>query len=201
MSHESFTLTDSRLPLEVEALLLPEVLECLLHHILFHRALAGKAVLPKDMVILDEVFYAKCDDQALDKQVRDSVEAAVSVLKKTDGGGKVSLILYEKEKPGGMWGKTKFGPWEEWSIHLAVRTEPVFGHREETLRRKELQGRVRDTLWRVHSIINSCRKHLPKQGISNDSSVCYPFEIKDPSHHRGSVLALLSRVTQADGKQ
>ena len=27
-------------------------------------------VLPKDMVILDEVFYAKCDDQALDKQAR-----------------------------------------------------------------------------------------------------------------------------------
>jgi hypothetical protein len=42
-------------------------------------------------------------------------------------------------------------------------------------------------------------RHLPKQGISDDAAVCYPFDIRDPSHHRGSVMALLSRVTKPDG--
>ena len=46
---ELFVLTDARHPLEVEAVLLADVLECLLHHIIFHRALTGKAVIPKDM--------------------------------------------------------------------------------------------------------------------------------------------------------
>ena len=46
---ELFVLTDARHPLEVEAGLLADVLECLLHHIIFHRALTGKAVIPKDM--------------------------------------------------------------------------------------------------------------------------------------------------------
>jgi hypothetical protein len=52
---ELFVLTDARHPLEVEAVLLADVLECLLHHIIFHRALTGKAVIPKDMQKILEV--------------------------------------------------------------------------------------------------------------------------------------------------
>ena len=73
---EVFVLTDQRHPLEVEAGLLHDVLECLWHHIIFHRALTGKAVTPKDMVLLDDVFYVKCGDARMDKQVSDSAVSA-----------------------------------------------------------------------------------------------------------------------------
>ena len=193
---ELFVLTDQRHPLEVEAGLLPDVLECLLHHIIFHRALTGKAVVPKDMVLLDDLFYVKCGDERMDKQVSDCAVSACKALKARDRGGPVTLTFYERiaggllgEKMVGadgspgqalhtMWYSARsdtlspvpptfhsrqVGPWEEWSVHIVVRTEPAFGHREEQLRRKELEGRMRELLWTVQKLVNSHRDHLPKE--------------------------------------
>jgi hypothetical protein len=159
---EFFVLTDQRHPLEVEARLLPDVLECLLHHIIFHRALAGKAMTPKDMVLLEDIFYVKCGDARIDKQVRDSAESACRALKRRDRGGAVTLTFYE-HTTGGLLGEKMVGPWEEWSVHVLVRTEPAFGQREEQLRRKELEARVRELLWTVQQLVNSHREHLPKE--------------------------------------
>lgn len=162
---ELFVLTDQRHPLEVEAGLLPDVLECLLQHIIFHRALAGKAITPKDMVLLDDLFYVKCGDARIDKQVRDSAEAACKALKTRDRGGAVTLTFFERVA-GGLLGEKMVGPWEEWSVYVLVRTEPAFGHREETLRRKELEACVRELLWTVQKLVNSHREHLPKEVIA-----------------------------------
>lgn len=159
---ELFVLTDQRHPLEVEASILPDVLECLLQHIIFHRALVGKAITPKDMVLLDDLFYVKCGDTSIDKQVRDSAQAACKALKTRDRGGSVTLTFFERVA-GGLLGEKMVGPWEEWSVHVLVRTEPAFGHREELLRRKELEARVRELLWTVQKLVNSHRDHLPKE--------------------------------------
>jgi hypothetical protein len=97
---EVFVLTDQRHPLEVEAGLLHDVLECLWHHIIFHRALTGKAVTPKDMVLLDDVFYVKCGDARMDKQVSDSAVSACKALKAKDRGGAVTLTFYERVAGG-----------------------------------------------------------------------------------------------------
>lgn len=159
---ELFVLTDARHPLEVEAGLLTDVLECLLHHIIFHRALTGKAVTPKDMVLLEDLFYVKCGDTGIDKKVRDSAEAACRALRSRDRGGAVTLTFYERVA-GGLLGDKMVGPWEEWSVHVLLRTEPAFGHREEQLRRRELEARVRELLWTVQKLVNSHRDHLPKE--------------------------------------
>ena len=187
---EKFVLTDARHPLEVEAELLPDVLECLLHHIIFHRALVGKAVVPKDMVLLDDLYYVKCGDARIVQQVRDSAESAGLALTSTrDRSGAVTLTFYERVS-GGLLGEKMLGPWEEWSIHVLVRTEPSFGDREEQLRRKEFEARVRELLWTVQKLVNSHRDHLPKEGLNDASAVCYPFDIKDPSRTgRGGLLA------------
>jgi len=170
---ELFVLTDARHPLEVDAGLLVEVLECLLHHIIFHRAVAGKAVTPKDMILLDDLFYVKCDDSRIDKQVRDSAESACKALKTRDHGGAVNLTFFERIT-GGLLGEKMVGPWEEWSVHVLVRTEPAFGHREEHLRRKELEARVRELLWTVQKLVNSHRDHLPKEVLA---SLTIPFHV------------------------
>mmetsp|Transcript_66210 Transcript_66210/g.137969 ORF Transcript_66210/g.137969 Transcript_66210/m.137969 type:complete len:197 (+) Transcript_66210:275-865(+) len=186
MNHECYVLMDAKSPLEVESRLLPEVLQCLLNHILFHRALGG-VVVPKDMVLLDDLFYVRCDDAKMEKQVRDSSEAAANALKKKEAGGKVTLTFYEK----GMWGDKV--PWEEWVMHFVLRTEPSFGHREEMLRRKELETRVKELMWLVLKIVSVHREHLPKVKISDRTAICFPFEIKDPSRREG-VLDLLGRA-------
>mmetsp|Transcript_42312 Transcript_42312/g.66270 ORF Transcript_42312/g.66270 Transcript_42312/m.66270 type:complete len:153 (+) Transcript_42312:427-885(+) len=146
MNHECFTLIDPKAPLEVDSRLLPDVLECLLHHILFHRALGGEVV-PKDMVLLDDLFYVSCDDAQISKKVRDASQSAADSLRKQERGGKVTLTFFDKVS-GGMWGDKKV-PWEEWSMHFVVRTEPSFGHREELLRRKELESRVKELMWLI----------------------------------------------------
>jgi len=149
---------------------------------------------PKEMHLLDELFYVKCEDPKIDKEVRDAVATACKALRKQERGGRLCLILYERVSSG-MWGERKVGPWEEWILHVVVRTEPAFGHREELLRRRELESRVREILWRVHNIVNSYRKHLPKEGIMDNSSVCYPFEIKDPSKpSQGGMLAGVGNI-------
>lgn len=181
---ELFVLTDARHPLEVEAGLLTDVLECLLHHIIFHRALTGKAVTPKDMVLLEDLFYVKCGHAGIDKKVRDSAEAACRALRSRDRGGAVTLTFYERVA-GGLLGDKMVGPWEEWSVHVLLRTEPAFGHREEQLRRRELEARVRELLWTVQKLVNSHRDHLPKEGLNDAQAVCYPFDIKDPSKLSG----------------
>jgi hypothetical protein len=47
----------------------------------------------------------------------------------------VTLTFYERIA-GGLLGEKMVGPWEEWSVHVLLRTEPAFGHREEQLRRR-----------------------------------------------------------------
>eukprot|EP00001_Collodictyon_triciliatum_P097394 17139_6 len=92
---EVFVLSDARHPIEVEAGLLQDVLECLLHHIIFHRALAGKAITPRDTILLDDIFYVKCGDSRIEKQVHESAQAACKALKMRDRGGAVTLTFYE----------------------------------------------------------------------------------------------------------
>lgn len=161
---EVFVLSDARHPIEVEAGLLQDVLECLLHHIIFHRALAGKAITPRDTILLDDIFYVKCGDSRIEKQVHESAQAACKALKMRDRGGAVTLTFYERISSG-LLGDALVGPWEEWSVHLRVRTEPAFGQREELLRRNELESRIRELLWTVQKLVNSHRQHLPKEVI------------------------------------
>ena len=161
---EVFVLSDARHPIEVEAGLLQDVLECLLHHIIFHRALAGKAITPRDTILLDDIFYVKCGDSRIEKQVHESAQAACKALKMRDRGGAVTLTFYERISSG-LLGEGLVGPWEEWSVHLLVRTEPAFGQREELLRRNELESRIRELLWTVQKLVNSHRQHLPKEVI------------------------------------
>ena len=72
------------------------------------------------------------------------------------------------------------GPWEEWSVHIVVRTEPAFGHREEQLRRKELEGRMRELLWTVQKLVNSHRDHLPKEVIVFPRVGARPLDPSNP---------------------
>mmetsp|Transcript_43622 Transcript_43622/g.106663 ORF Transcript_43622/g.106663 Transcript_43622/m.106663 type:complete len:202 (+) Transcript_43622:34-639(+) len=196
MNHECFVLVDPKTPLEIEWPLVQEVLEMLFHHILFHRALGGEVV-AKERVLLDDLFYVQCNDQKIDKIVTASAKAAATALKRQDGPGKVSLTFLETVS-GGLWGDKKV-PWEEWVLHVSVRTEPVFGQPEALLRRRELEGRLKKLMWQIHSLVNQRRSHLPKVNISSVSAICFPFEIKDPSTKEG-VLDFLGRAVSSGAK-
>ena len=86
-------------------------------------------------VLLEDLFYVKCSDAIIDKKVRDCDESACRALRMRDRGGAVTLTFYERIA-GGLLGEKLVGPWEEWSVHVLLRTEPAFGHREEQLRRR-----------------------------------------------------------------
>lgn len=188
MNHERFDLTDDQ-PLEVEEQYLVEVLECLFHHILFHRSLGGKIV-PRDAAILNNIFYVKCDDARLEQKVRESAEAAAAALKKQANVGRISVLFYGTEKG---FVTNKKVPWEEWVLRVAARTEPAFGRHHDLLRRRELEARVSGLMWRVLHHVSVRRDHLPAVPSADDAGsaaaqrsddalrICYPFEIKMPA--------------------
>mmetsp|Transcript_21893 Transcript_21893/g.54945 ORF Transcript_21893/g.54945 Transcript_21893/m.54945 type:complete len:208 (-) Transcript_21893:157-780(-) len=202
MNHECFVLADAKSPLEVECGLVRDVLEMLFHHILFHRALGGEVV-AKECVLLEDLYYVQCDDAKIKNTVTVSAANAAAALEKqmekTGGAGKISLTFYETVS-GGIWGERKV-PWEEWVLHVRARTKPVFGQQEETLRRNELEGRLKTLMWQIHGILNRRRSHLPKVNISSSggSPLCFPFEIKDPSAKQG-VFDLLGRAVSSGPK-
>lgn len=147
--------------------------------------------------MLDDIFYVKCDDRKIKSIVAQSATQAATALRRHDGSGKVTLTFFETVS-GGLWGERKV-PWEEWSLHVHSRTEPVFGRPEALLRRRELESRLKRLMWHIHGIVNQKRGHLPKVKISNESALCFPFEIKDPSTKEG-VLDFLGRAVSAGPK-
>jgi len=67
-------------------------------------------------------------------------------------------------------------------VHVLVRTEPAFGHREEQLRRKELEGRMRELLWTVQKLVNSHRDHLPKEVMTDRTAPVFMLNLWIEGH-------------------
>ncbi len=99
-----------------------EILHCLFHSILFHRALGPTTPLDITMNQLN-IDYIKCDNADLNKRVDEYIE---NVLKQLNTGvflGVLTVVLtfYSNEKiSGALWDTHNKRPWEHWIVELKL---------------------------------------------------------------------------------
>eukprot|EP00850_Spirogloea_muscicola_P003126 SM000012S25388 [mRNA] locus=s12:810779:813001:+ [translate_table: standard] len=149
-------------PLELEPYQIREILRCLLHTVLFNRALGLVRPRDVDLELFDITYVCLSFYEKRNKQMA--------------WFGNQMERLY----------------WEQWCIHLAVVQSPEATHRldkvldgadilaEERLRRHAaLEATVRETILQILQIIDEKKEHIPP--VLSSEVACFPYEITIPS--------------------
>lgn len=190
MNCEAFHLNE----LELEHFQIREVLRCILHTIMFHRALG--LVRPKDVDMeLFDVTYVQCGDRDLEKTVEEKIDLFVAwVEKHPNKKGQVCLSFYETRNKSLTWftSKVERVHWEQWLISLTILSPKVSENKSrhgraltvdsgETMmeeRNKQdavLEASLREVLFQILQNVNEKKDHIPP--VLNSNIVSFPYEI------------------------
>ncbi|KAJ6740252.1 hypothetical protein OIU79_000396 [Salix purpurea] len=187
--------------LEVEHFEIREVLRCILHTIVFHRALG--LVRPKDIDLeLFNITYVQCGDVELEKKIEEKIDEFISwVEKHPNKKSQICLSFYEmKNKHYSWFNKNERLYWEQWFVNLHVthpkahsgkshNSKPMVdpeetGYEDRGVRREALEVSLRDVLFQIIKFVNEKKDHVPP---INEKALCFPCEITIPR----SVLLIL----------
>eukprot|EP00455_Lapot_gusevi_P006684 TRINITY_DN1285_c0_g7_i1.p1 TRINITY_DN1285_c0_g7~~TRINITY_DN1285_c0_g7_i1.p1 ORF type:complete len:216 (+),score=37.29 TRINITY_DN1285_c0_g7_i1:64-648(+) len=173
MNIESFQLE----PLVLEPFQIKAVLRCLLHTIMFNRALGN--VRPKEMDCeVFEIFYVRCDDAQINKAIEENVELFYRHLLQ-NRKGKLTLSFYKSvTKSTLIWSREEKIHWERWYIPMALAPESQTTAERNRLR-ASCDAAVRDRIMYILSMANEKKDHLPP--VHGASAISYPFEMAFPS--------------------
>ncbi|KAM0934899.1 hypothetical protein DsansV1_C30g0215421 [Dioscorea sansibarensis] len=182
--------------LVVEPFEIREVLRCILHTIVFHRALG--LVRPKDIDSeLFEITYVQCGDAELEKKIEEKIDHFIGwVDKHPNRKSQVCLSFYEVKSKQPTWfsNKTERLHWEEWYVNLHVVNRKGHGKvrhnkaavdhgensvEERSSRRAVLEASLRDVLFQIIKFVNERKDHIPQ--VSNSDVISFPYEITIPS--------------------
>lgn len=183
--------------LAVEPFEIREVLRCILHTIVFHRALG--LVRPKDVDCeLFEITYVQCGDLGLEKKIEEKIDQfIVWVEKHPNRKCQVSLSFYEVKNKQPSWpfsNKVERLYWEQWHINLNVTTPKVHSKSrpgkapsnlgEDTLegsslRHAALESSLREVIFQIIKFVNEKKDHIP--AVQNSDVISFPYEITVPS--------------------
>lgn len=171
--------------LEVEPHQVREVLRCLLHTIVFNRALGH--VEPKDIDSeLFDVTYVHCGDQEVDTKLEAKISEFCAFAEKRPGEtAQLVLSFYETKKRQVNWfGKEDRVVWEQWVLNVVVdsphstfrpASAPV-----TTMMQPSRQQQQQAALERAISTILQCvcahPDHLPPVA-THSTPLTYPFHI------------------------
>ncbi|KAI9113428.1 hypothetical protein K1719_015355 [Acacia pycnantha] len=184
--------------LELEQFEIREVLRCILHTILFHRALG--LVRPKDVDLeLFDITYAQCGEDELEKKVDDKIEQFMSwVEKHPNKKSQICLSFYEVKNKHASWFSNKIERlyWEQWYINLNVTqhpkahsnkshhskvADPGEGALEDrNARSAVLESSLREVLFQIIKFVDEKKDHVPPIP-SLERVITFPFEITLPS--------------------
>ncbi|XP_047311383.1 autophagy-related protein 101 [Impatiens glandulifera] len=200
--------------LEVEHFEIREVLRCILHTILFHRALG--LVRPKDVDLqLFEITYVQCGDIGLEKKVDEKIDQFIErVEKHPNKKNQICLSFYEMKKTQATWFSNKVERlyWEQWYINLNVVQQPKSqsgkSHHsnvmidsgetaveERSVRQAALEASLCEVLFQIIKFSNEKREHVPP--IPNLDGVCFPYEITISSSSDSAFgMDMLKRMLQ-----
>jgi len=164
-----------------------DVLRCLLHTILFHRALG--LVRPKEVVIdLLDLYYVQIDNEELIKKVDERIEALYNSLVK---GGKdmlqVDVIFHERVPSKNWFGRTKEEtvPWEQWA--LTVKLLKPSTHTQE--RREILAAQLTQRMTQIIQYVAESKNSLP--ALTTKDIISFPFKISEPTDKWSGFNAIL----------
>lgn len=202
MNCEVFYLTE----LEVEHYQLREVLRCILHTIMFNRALG--LVRPRDVDSeLFEITYVQCGDPVVEKRIEEKIDHFLAwVEKHPNRKSQVCLSFYETRNKQMAWfssSKVERLYWEQWCIQLNI-VQSTQGHNkpyseavveERSKRHSALEGALRDILLQVLQLVNEKKDHIPP--VLNTDVVAFPYEISIPSSSDSSFgMDMFKRMLQ-----
>lgn len=180
--------------LDVEHFQIREVLRCILHTILFHRALG--LVRPKDIDLeLFEITYVQCGDMELEKKVDEKIDQFIDrVEKHPNKKNQICMSFYEVKNKQATWFTNKVERlyWEQWYIHLNVaqhqKTHSGKSHHskvvvdpgesaseERNARRAALEASLHEVMFQIIKFVNEKKDHVPP--IPNLEGVSFPYEI------------------------
>ncbi|XP_068465497.1 autophagy-related protein 101 isoform X2 [Phaseolus vulgaris] len=207
--------------LELEHFEIREVLRCILHTILFHRALG--LVRPKDVDLeLFDVTYVQCGEAELEKKIDEKIEQFVCWVEKhpnkksqvNDVVKMICLSFYEVKNKQASWFSNKIERlyWEQWYINLNVTqhikvhsskyhhpkvVDPGEGALEDrNARSAALEASLREVLFQIIKFVNEKKDHVPP--IPNlEGAVSFPYEITIPSSSDSAFgMDMIKRMLQ-----
>ncbi|KAI4314925.1 hypothetical protein L6164_027785 [Bauhinia variegata] len=199
--------------LEVEHFEIREVLRCILHTIMFHRALG--LVRPRDTDLeLFDITYVQCGDMELEKKIDDKIEQFISwVEKHPNKKSQICLSFYEVKNKQVSWFSNKIERlyWEQWYINLNVAQHPK-AHSSKSVHSKvvdtegasedrnarsaALEASLREVLFQIIKFVNEKKDHIPP--IPNlEGAVSFPYEIAIPSSSDSAFgMDMIKRMLQ-----
>ncbi|OAY84629.1 autophagy-related protein 101-like [Ananas comosus] len=177
---------------EVEHYEIREVLRCILHTILFHRALG--LVRPKDVDCeLFEITYVQCGDPEIEKKIEDKIDEFINkVDKHPNRRSQICLSFYDTKNKQPSWfiSKVERLYWETWCINLHVLNPKSLpkSHQNKVIdagacafeetesHRAALESSLREVLFQIIKFANEKKDHLPPIP-SNKEGASFPYEI------------------------
>lgn len=162
-----------------------EMLRCLIHTILFNRALGY--VKPQDVDSeLFDITYVKCNDSDLEVKVENGISDFCSLMeRKPSEAAQLRLAFYEVRKKAAWFGsKDDRLYWEQWYINIAVM-QPDIAEQQQcsgpepvsalSQRQSQQQASLKQAQAEVLRCVNEKRDHIPP--IASTSAVTFPFDI------------------------
>ncbi|KAL9269320.1 Autophagy-related protein [Drosera capensis] len=197
--------------LEVQSFEIREVLRCILHTIMFHRALG--LVRPRDVDLqLFDITYVQCGDVEIERKIDEKIDQFISwVEKHPHKKSQICLSFYEVKNNKATWFSNKVERlyWEQWYINLNVVQRPksqsvkshlskVVDPGEESTRRAAVEGSLRDVLFHIIRFVNEKKDHIPP--IPNREVISFPYDITIPSSSDNTFgMDMLKRMLQTSG--
>ncbi|XP_027154706.1 autophagy-related protein 101-like isoform X1 [Coffea eugenioides] len=199
---------------EVEHFEVREVLRCILHTILFHRALG--LVRPKDVDLeLFDITYVQCGDVEHEKKIDEKIDHFIDrVEKHPNKKNQICLSFYEVKNKQATWftNKVERHYWEQWYINLNTVQHPKThsgkshhskvvvdpgetASEERNARRTALESSLREVLFQIIKFVNEKKDHVPP--IPNLDGVSFPYEITISSSSDSAFgMDMLKRMLQ-----
>ncbi|CAJ2635475.1 unnamed protein product [Trifolium pratense] len=201
--------------LELEHFEIREVLRCILHTIIFHRALG--LVRPKDVDLeLFDVTYVQCGEVEVEKKIEEKIEQFICwVEKHPNKKSQICLSFYEVKNKQASWFSNKIERlyWEQWYINLNVaqhlKSHSSKPHRskfvdpgvegaleDRNARSAALEVSLREVLFQIIKFVNEKKDHVPP--IPNlEGAISFPYEITIPSSSDSAFgMDMIKRMLQ-----
>mmetsp|Transcript_39037 Transcript_39037/g.74798 ORF Transcript_39037/g.74798 Transcript_39037/m.74798 type:complete len:208 (-) Transcript_39037:474-1097(-) len=173
-------------PLAVEHYQVREVMRCLLHTVLFNRALG--AVRPRDVESeLFELSYVQCGDPIVERNIEDKINSLCTWAERYTGKNKhvtVSVSFFEKRYKQIWFSKQEERLyWEQWRINLTM-VRPCYTQHDNPeaarlVRHNALEESLQACMLQLLTLVGEKKEHIPP--VVSSDVVCFPYEITLPS--------------------
>jgi len=210
--------------LEVEhAHQVKDVLRCVLHTVLFNRALG--LVRPREVDLeLFNITYVQCVDRGVERTIDERVNHVLHWMEKHPGKSvQVSLKFFEKRYKQAWFSKQEERLyWEQWNVNITCKQSLPGGvggegahlrHRSNTTsvdahdlqehheKQVRLQSLLRLVLAQILKHVNDKKEHIPP--VVSSDAVTFPYEINisNPDNGPSSLVALKKLLTQTKAPQ